>query len=351
MNSTHPRIGVRAAVFALMLLVASLALLAWQDARIVSAHTADSVERARAVQALVERQQGDDLTQRAGLIASDAAFSDYVGQALGGALPGVPVDTTSIIDLLAERQQQLKVSLAAVIDGSGRVIAQSGLDPQRETVKADPVFERARRSLTVATGLWEQDGQLLHAAVMPLAALGSSDGFLVVALPVQRDFAQAIATASGADVTLLHASRDGPAIVASTLPASNDDVLDAVRGGSTPGALLTVSVDGDPRRALTSQVLGSDAGTLVLMPKTAALAAMTRASRVPWLIGTLVLALGLGLAGWWIARMVVRPVSEIADRLDRAASGDVHLQFLESEAGAMTGLAAAFNRMTASLRR
>ena len=352
MDPTHSRLGKRAAVFALILLALSLGLLAWQDERLAAVHTSNQIERAQAVQTLVERQQRNDLTQRAELIAGDAAFSDYVGQALGGALPGVPVDTNSIVDLLAERQQQLELSVAAVVDGSGRVVAHSGLDRRRETLKGDPVFDEASRKLTVATGLWEQDGQLLHVAVIALATLGSGDGFLLVALPVKREFAQAIATGSGGAVALLRTSKDGLVIVDSTLPEStNDAVQAAARSVSKPGARVALDVDGESRRGFTSKLLGSDAGMVVVLPPPESLTGLTRASRLPWLLGTLLLALGLGVAGWWILRNVLRPVDAISKMLDRTSSGDFHLQFRESDAGAMTGLAAAFNRMTTHMRR
>lgn len=334
-------------VAAVVLTLSVAGLLSWQQTRVLQAHDAHVREQLLATQRLVEAQHRSDLHGRAEQVAGDPAFAGYVEQAMGGALPGMPVDTTSIVDLLRERQNQLGLTAVAVLDRNGRIVATTTRLPHTATLQSEPIFQRARADLAVATGVWAQGDTLLHVAVLPLAAVGVSEGFLLAGMPVDLQFAQAIASASGADV-LLRAADTAPA-VASTL-RSAVSTEQALAGASNGAGRVSVRVDGVDRPLISVPLMESKQVRLVMIAPDGPRSALASAVRLPWLAGGTLLLLALAGAGAWLWRHVLRPVEAIAGRLDRASGGDYHLHFPEDSAGTMVPLASAFNRLMARLR-
>ncbi|MFC0679321.1 hypothetical protein ACFFGH_15915 [Lysobacter korlensis] len=328
----------------LLLIGLLAAMLMWQRARVLSAHDAQLSEQVRAAQRVVETQHRDALRMRAEQVADDPAFAGYVEQAMGGALPGMPVDTTSIADLLRERQNQLGHSASAVLDRNGRIIAATADLAPSGTLQGDPVFERARAGLTASTGIRVQGEGLAHTAVLPLAAVGVSEGFLLVASPVDLRFAQSIASATGTDVILKKTGSPHP--VASTLGTTS---LDAATKASLSTA-ASARIAGAKRPVLRFPLLDSSVAQLIVVAPDAPRAALAGALTVPWLLLGAALLTALAAAAWSLWRFVLQPAEEVATRLDRASGGDYRLQFPEGEAGAMVPLASAFNRLMVSLR-
>lgn len=339
------RFLVNCGLVALASALALAGLMGWQQARVLNTHDAQVREQVRTTQRLVEAHHREALSDRAEQLAGDPAFAGYVEQAMGGALPGMSVDTTSIVDLLRERQGQLGLAASAVLDRNGRVIASTMPMPDSGTLQGDALFARARSNVALATGVWTKQDALMHVAVLPLAAVGVSEGFLLVAEPLDLRFAQTIATATGADV-LLHQARGG--VVTSTLSPEARDAFpaDALRGGTS----MSVDVDGATRPVFGFPLLESEQARLIVVAPDAPRTALAAAARLPWLIAGALWLLGVIGGGWLLWRRVLGPVDGIAGRLDRASGGDYHLQFPENAAGSMLPLASAFNRLMASLR-
>lgn len=352
MQSNRTRYIALCALAGAALLVGVLGLLRWQDARLGRVLADQRLATVAAVQALVEQQRGADLRARGELIAGNQAFAAYVAQSLGGALPGLPVDTTSIVDLLEERRGQLDLSMAAVLDGQGRVVAATRQFASLDNWLAEPLFVQARDSVAAGSGLWAGGDRLLHVAVLPLAAVGTSDGYLLVAMPVDRSLAEAIALASGAEVALLRGTARGMTVETSTLAPEAEQALVATLADADARVVTPAVLDLQGQRYPTSvrPLLGSDNGQVLALIPPAPQAVLAEAAAMPWRVGSLALGLVLLLGAWLLWRRVLQPTDAVAQLLERAGSGDLRLQFPEENAGAMARLAAAFNALMQSLR-
>lgn len=340
------RFLVRVGLAAVALLAALAAMLLWQQARLLHVHDASTREQLRAAQRVVETQHRAALQNRAELIAEDPAFAGYVEQAMGGVLPGMDIDTTSITDLLRERENQLGLAASAVLDRNGRIVASTVELAPSGTFEGDAVFARAQTDLAPATGVREHRDALLHVAVLPLAAVGVSEGFLLVGMPLDLRFAQEIAAAGGADALLRHAGTGR--IVASTL-GTRGAAVEPMLARAGNGAPAEVSIDEAQRPVTVLPLLESDRAKLVLLASAAPRAALVDALRMTWFVGAAALLLVFAAVAWGIWHRVLQPAGAIADCLDRAGAGDFRLQMPIDTAGSMAPIAHAFNRLMARL--
>lgn len=333
----------RTAMFVFALLLGLGALAAWNllDAR--AAREADALARARDAHAFVESGLRADLAHRAELVADDPAFAGYVEMAIGGALPGVPVDTTSLVDLLRERQERLDFAFVAVLDPNGRVIGStSPLLPDGRREQGE-VFLTARDRDATATGAWSVGTALFHVAVVPLSAVGVSEGFLMTARPLGQAYVDALAAAGGIDATVLR--RGARESSASTLGDTlrPDFVLRLREAALAPGGQDRI----DGRAVVVEPVLGSRMASVALgAPETSVRAGAV----VPWAAAALLAVLVSAFAAVRTWRRVLAPAALITDRLERAAAGDLHVQVVEADAGVLVPLATAFNRLLARVR-
>lgn len=325
------------------LLVALAALAAWQLLALRAADEADGLARARAVQALVESHLRADLARRAELVADDPAFAGYVEMAIGGALPGVPVDTTSLVDLLGEREERLGFDFVAVLDPNGRVVGStSPLLPAGQREQGS-VFVAARDRDTTATGPWIAGAQLFHVAVVPLTAVGVSEGFLMTAMPLGQGYVDALANAAAVDATLLRRGAARPS-ASSLVDAKRAAFVTALRRETVPaGGQGRVA----GRAVAVEPLLGSGTATVAMALRVPPRTTWTVA---PWLAAGMVVTVAFAFVAAWTWRRVLAPAALIAERLERARNGDLHLQVVEADAGTLAPLAAAFNGLLARLR-
>lgn len=341
MAMTRRSFVIRAALAIAAVLAVLAGLAAWQvrDARL--AREANAAAQALAVQQLVETQRGDDLVRRAELVADDPAFAGYVEMAMGGALPGVEVDTTSLVDLLGERRERLGFGFVAVLDPNGRVIGSTSPLLQAGQRESGTVFVQARDRDATTTGLWAGRDGLYDVAVVPLAAVGVSEGFLMTGSALGQDFARAIGAAARADVMLLQSRAARP--VASTLADAPSRQL-AQMLADTP---RSVALRAEGRNVVRAPLFGTRDAELVMLPRAASTGV---AAWLPWLCAAVaVLAAGIGAAAWtW--RGVLAPAGLLAERLERARNGDLHVVVADAHAGELAPLAAAFNGLLARVR-
>ncbi len=329
-----------AAVFGLLLCAG---LLYWQQARSQAFVAESRLDTARAVQGLVEQQIKQDLDARAELIAGNQAFIGYITQAMGGILPGTLVDTASIVDLLEERRAQLGLTIAAVIDGQGQLIASRDRISERHSFASDSLFAQAVTSNSTAHGLWVDGERVFFVAMVPLAAYGSDAGFLFVGTALDDDVAAMIGKTADAEVALFAIDGQRRVLAAKSVDASAD--LQALSGEpqatGADGRFATRQA-----RGYVAPLFGSPAGELVVAVRSESAWAGAFTQGLPLLIG-----LGLGLAAMFLSvrlsnSRVARQAQELARVVDHAATtGDYHLQVAESEAGMLQPVAAAFNRL------
>ncbi|GAB6195782.1 HAMP domain-containing protein [Lysobacter xanthus] len=315
-----------------------LALGAWHTLERRASDEAVAIDRARAVQRFIESRLRDDLANRAGLVAEDPAFAGYVEAAVGGALPGQPVDTASVVDLLRERESRLGFESSAVLDANGRILGGTStlLAPGR--VAAEDVVRAARDRDAATTGVWVERNQLHLVAVLPLAAVGVSDGFLLVSRSLGPEYTSALASV-GVDGALV---RNGATDLAVTTLAPSDaaPLAEALRDGRLP-----VRLGG--RVLARERAFGSSAASVVLVPR---MAAHPLQDALPWGIAVLLVGGTCAWATGWLARRVLRPAEVLVDRVARAGTGDLHVKVAARDAGELVELAAAFNRLMARLR-
>lgn len=343
--------GQRGAWVAIALLgLALVAVMGWQYRLTVDAYLAQQRQAGLAALKLVEQQQRDSLRLRSETIAGSQAFVGYVAQALGGALPGVPVDTTSILDLLEERRDQLGLADAAVLDGQGVGIVSTRAFGAGRDLSIDPLVLAAIEQQAFVTGLWRDDDRLLHVGIRPLAEDGSSEGYLVVALPVDGTVARTISDVSGLRVATVANLADGARMFASSLPATPErELAIAVRAAGAEAP--RVALGGESFALASSPLLGAtDTRWLMLASVDAA-----RRAVLPLLLPTLLVAfvlwsLCIALALRWRSQ-VVAPAQALLALFDRASSGDLHLHAVPQGAAPVATLATAFNAMLQGLRR
>lgn len=354
MHNRKFHLAVSLGVFALAAL-GLFGLLYWQDARLSASVASDRLDTVQQVQRLVAEQQRDDLTTRAQLIAGNQAVTSYVAQALGGSLPGMEIDRVSIVDLLEERRDQLGLTLAAVLDLQGHLVATTERFSADREFGDEPLFVAARDSGMVQSGLWVDRTRLLLIAIQPLADYGFSEAFLLVAVPVNQAQAETIAGIGNTGIALVADTADGPLIAGSTLvPAQQPDLLAALPAGAAESERrLDARLDGSRYRMSVSPLFGSTTARMVALVGARADASSFVALRLPVAIAGILVLLGIAFASHWLWTRVLAPANGLADMIERAAgTGDRFLTAPEAGAAPIRRLAAAFNRLAAlSARR
>lgn len=327
-------------------------LFSWQQSRLQATLADQQLATARAVQTLVETQLQQDLDARAELIAGNQAFIGYLSQAMGGILPGTVVDSASIVDLLEERRAQLGLTLAAVIDGQGQLIASRDRISERRDFASEPLFAQAVTSNAVTRGLWVDEGRVFHVSILPLAAYGSDAGFLLVGTPLDDAVARTIADTANAQAAVFAITPRGPVLAASTLdPTLSEQLLSHLRDDlGVAEHRLDTRVAGEDYRGYVAPMFGSEAGQLVVLVANADALSHALSLGMPMLAAAIVCLLLLVFSWLALRAHMVARVEVLARVMERAAStGDYHLQVPETEAGVLAPLAAAFNRLMARL--
>lgn len=345
------RHAVAAALAVLAVVSVLIGLVLWQQSRLARALDADRLRTGQTAQRVIEAQYRERLQTRVELIAGNQAFVGYLTQALGGVLPGVPIDTRSIVDLLQERREQLGLAVAAVLDAQGALVVATERFSEGRQLGEEPLFVQARDNRAIASGVWLDGERLLHVAILPLAADGSSDGFLLVGVPLDHAIARAVADVGGSDVALLAVTREGVRIMASTLDAAAETALGQTlpRGtGALPSGPL--QLEGNSRPASVAPLFGGEVGQLVTLVSPTRGVVASPALLLPVLLaGALAVLLVLACALlWW--RRVVEPSAVLAGLLDRAAAGDCYLKADDGGEGVVAGVAASFNKLMTHLQ-
>ncbi len=330
-------------------LVAGLALLYWQQARSQAFVTESRLNAARAVQELVEQQIKQALDTRVELIAGNQAFIGYITQALGDSLPGTVVDTASIVDILEERRTQLGLSIAAVFDGQGLLIASRDGISERQNSASRFLIEQAGKANVTAHGLWTDGERMYFVAMVPLAAYGSDAGFLLLGNVLDDGMATTIGKASDADVALFAVGGPEPVLTAKSAGAASDpNAWDSERRDvGAEGRFETRKASG-----YFAPLFGSPAGELKVVVHSASRWMSAVMQGLPLLIG-----LGLGVVAMFLTvrlsnARVTSHAQELARVLDHAAkTGDYHLKVSVSKSVVLRPVAAAFNSLMERLNR
>jgi hypothetical protein len=347
--NARPTFLLRALALLLATLAISAALIGWHEVRLAQVLANDDLRALGAVQRAVERRYARETALRAEMIAGNQAVTGYITQALDSALPGMAPDYTSIADLLEERRVQLGLSLIAILDAKGNVLASTDRLTGPLSYGASPVFGEVRAKKASRNGLLIEDERLMDMQILPLAEYGFSEIYLLVASPLDARFVRTIVedagSATGADAAMVVQSPQGNKVVASTLSAEQAEALAAAVPAHTVSS-IGVDLGGDRRTAATTPLFGDKRAHVVLLSSTGRADAVRSAVRWPLLAGAVIAVIAVLLALWWFHRRwwaSFDALSRIA--VHAADSGDLRMR--ASVAGPMAPLADAFNRLSA----
>ncbi len=334
------------AVFAVVL-VALLALYRWQDARLTTAVADDRLQQMQEVQGLVA-QIGRQALESQGLqMAGNQGVTGYVAQALGGSLPGVVFDTASLVDLLQDRRDQLGLSVAAIIDAQGKVVATTQPFADGSDFSTDALYLGAAKTGKVQTGLMLDGGRLLRVSILPLVDYGVGVAQLLVAEPIGIAQARAIADIGHADVAILADTAAGPLVIASTLPPEQQAGLlaELPKNGTADVARAVIKLDGVRQDVSVQPLFGLPQARLVSLVRPSTDAESFLSLRLPSLIASVVLVLLLALAAWQVWRQLLGPANAMVEVIERSAqANDMHMSVPVSGAPVLRRIATAINQ-------
>lgn len=342
-------LAVCAALLAIPLV--TIGLVAWQDAALSASSARDRLDSLRMAQDLVERQRNEDLATRAELIAGNQAVVGYIVHAFGDALPGAELDRASIVDLLQERRDQVGLALLAVLDGQGQLVVTTERFSTTTDLSQVPLFQQARQTRAISKGLWRDEARLLHVAILPMAAYGLSEIYLLVALPVNQALAQSIAQVAAADVAFVADTADGPLVAVSTLAPARQQTLLGALSSAAPGDALRFRHDGERQYATAAPLFGSGEARLVAVVAPDLDAPMARTLRLPLAVGALAALAAALLAAWWMWARWIGPAQRLATIIEQTADTvDLHRHAPEAGAPPLARIAAALNRLLQRLQ-
>lgn len=319
-------------VLVVALTAAASAGIVWCVHRAADERTLERFKVAGIVGADLQTQQLETLQLRAQLLANDPAFIDYVAQSLTPNPQTGTVDSLSISELLKERRNGYDVAM--VLDPFGKPVSSSGLlTKDRASIPHDTLVTTSIRELKTVQGTWLDNGQLFWVVASPLLRGNTLEGVLITATHVNDAFASTIGRIARSDVALVAASGG----ISSPLSNSGIDVrvLDLLAKQNAP-ILAASSTSGqvvpihDGSQVITTWVVPLRASDAQI-----ALVALDHqgdgedqnlhAEIVSLQLGVLVLgviAIFCVLVQWqrtWL------PLQQVADVVDRAASGDSHM--------------------------
>lgn len=312
----------------------------------------------QAVQQFFQRQQLRELELVSELVASDRAFVAYVAQAMA---MGDSIDVRSITDLLDELRSLRGFQLAAVLDISGRVVAQSGdLVAPGADLADRSVVGSTMNSLTPSSGLWLNSDQLLMVSVVPLFSGRSVQAFLMTGQQVSQEFADSIASVSQTEVTWFDFDAGRLRPILSTLGRSDSQTLGkrleadpALRAQLDAGQALDrveLEVAGD-RWIVRLQPIGTGPdGVLASMVLRDQLLRNFNAITNVLLLASVLAIVLASILSFLFARRFLRPIEHLTAVAEGATRGEFPTQIRVEGSGEIARLEAAFNRVVADSR-
>lgn len=333
------RIALLASVLVLLAVGAAVGITAVLGSRVAARAAEGQLDSAYEVQEAFRDQSYQRLWLAADLFALDPYLGAYVAQAAETA------DTASILDLLAQNQQDLGFDFAAVLTPDGRVLAHTERpDAPGEDLSDRALVEQALADYNAA-GVWAERDRLYDAVVVHVARGLDLAGYLVVGSRIDDALARTVEEASGGRVAYFAGTGDDLRLAGTTLEAARAQALAAAlraRSGEVAAALAAPAGAGDPAEAPDGGSLTVDLDESPWLARVTPLldaagqpvgAAVTLASldeqlatyrQLQWIL-TLVGAAAVLLAvacAYPLARRSLRPVRELAEAAEAARQGD-----------------------------
>ena len=341
-------LAIGAAVAVTSLLVRRIALRAIGEA----------LAQTSAAQVAFEDERSQRLLLTASLFASDPSLKAYVAEAAESR------DSSSILDLLNERQRDVGFDFAIVLDSTGKVLARTDRpNAVGEDLSSRPLIEKALADFESA-GVWVEEGRLYDAVAVPLKQ-GEFDllGYFVAGFALTEASALEVRKVSGSEVAYVIAGRDRPRVVASTLPEISDSLTAAL--ATSPQTLGEVMEEGRevsrvelklrgepwiasvvPLKDAAGKAVGATVGVASLARELSSYRQIQSALIASGLVAAL-LALGISFT---LARRMLAPVRRLAEAADSASRGHYDLKIDTGRGDEVGQLARSFDHLLADLR-
>ncbi len=357
------------ALFAVLIVLAigaAIAVTYTQGDKIAEQAVAGALRTSSAVQSEFTQRRLEEVQLKVQLIAADPSFVKYVSDAQGGGLglgDDVVLDSTSIGDLVKERQESFGFDIGMVLDPVGKVLARSDeTEGFEQSLAEDPFIASALSEDKPISGYWRLNDKLYQAALWPLAEDQDLVGFLLVALEVDDELGTRVGKASGADIAYLLPEKDRVVVSATSLEAASRDALsealaasgvaDAVRAG-TPMDRVTLNFQGQqwigelaPVDAAGGATLGS---ALRFTSSDFASAGYRRILNLVGLTGLVSLLIALPLS-FLLAKITLRPLKQMAKAAQDAAGGSYQTRIEVPGRDELAQLGKSFNQLLSDLR-
>lgn len=352
--SLGPRIFLVSSLLTALSVGAAVAITFVLIQRIARNAALESVRSSSAVQATFQDQRYDQLALISYLFGKDAGTAAYIAEA----------DTASVVDLLAERRNDLRYDFAIVLTPDGEVIART----DRPTVAGESLLDRPLVAKAVAetqaSGVWQEGDDLYYAVAVPLQKDFTLVAYLVTGFAITDETARQVNEVSGADVAFVSEPRGGaPKVVATTLGPSTARALEtALRSGEGMARALAagetmpeteVTLDGEPWIGVLSPLLAADGKPV---GATVALASLGKELAAYRQIQTALLAAGLAavllapILSYLLVRRTLAPVRSLVKAADAARQGDYNQKIATGRTDEVGRLALAFDELLADLR-
>jgi len=340
-------LAVGAAVAATTFLIRRIALQAIQE----------TLAQTSAAQSAVQDARVKSLQLSARQFASDASLTAYVAEA------NASRDSSSILDLLSERQKDVGFDFAMVLDPQGKVLARTDRpNSTGEDLARRPLVARALSDL-YASGAWAEDGRLYDAVAVPFERAFNLVGYFVAGFAINDATALGVKKLSGSEVAYVAEGKDGAVVIATTLPEISESLKAALaaqrrmmgevmeEGREVPHTELMLR--GEPWIASVAP-LKDAAGKAV--GATVALASVGRELSSYRQIQRALIGAGLAavvpalLVSFALARRMLAPVRKLAEAAEAARAGNYDLKIDTGEGDEVGRLSRSFDHLLTDLR-
>jgi serine/threonine-protein kinase len=340
-------LAVGAAVAVTSLLVRRIALQAIDE----------TLAQTSAAQTAFQDERGKRLLLTARLFASDPSLNAYVAEAAASR------DSSSILDLLNERQKDVGFDFAIILDSTGKVLARTDRpNGAGEDLANRPLVAKALTDFEAA-GVWIEEGRLYDAVAVPLQREFNLLGFFVAGFAITDASALEVQKVSGSDVAYVAAGKNGPVVVASTSPELAPSLAQALAASSrTMGEVMEegrevnrveLSLRGEPWIAsvvplkdAAGKAVGATVGVASLARELSSYRQIQGALIASGLAAGLI-SLFLSFA---IARRMLAPVRQLAKASEAARQGNYDLKIDTGRGDEVGQLARSFDQLLADLR-
>jgi eukaryotic-like serine/threonine-protein kinase len=300
------------------------------------------------------------------LAAADDPDAALAGEPVSQPIPEADADSASVKDLLTQFGESYDVSFGMVLDADGRVVARTDeREAFADDLSDDPMFSTMVKDIVGVTGYWRNGLGLLQVSAQPMVMQDELVGFLVIGVPVDAGVVKQVREVSGGEVAYWVLDEDKLRLIATSVDDNaasllkesiariEAKVVESLQDGRSLARVRDLSLGSKTLAASLEPLFGQpgDAvGGVITMTSIDTAMAPFQSIRNAVLLGGLI-ALLLSLAvSWWLARRVLRPVSELIEAAEQAAGGNYHQQLTIEGNDEVARLGRAFDSLLSDLR-